>query len=96
MKRFDQPPKAQDGSAVGWSEVATLTRLRRQHDPELPARELVAEGTLAQIVTLLSRIDLVARHDLLISLPNRSAPPVRYEPEDFIDLLFRKDRPKAS
>ena len=82
-------------SIVRWDEFATLTKPSERSAVDSPARELVAEGTLAEIVTILSRIDLVSRNEMMISLPDRHIPPIAYEPSDFIDLLFRRDRPKS-
>ena len=82
-------------TVVRWDEFATLTKASRRSDAAAPARELVAEGTLAEIVTILSRFDLVARNEMMISLPDRRVVPIGYEPQDFTDLLFRKDRPKS-
>ncbi|HEX8483758.1 hypothetical protein [Sphingomonas sp.] len=73
-----------------WREAATLVR-EIPHDG-LP-RELVHEGPLWEVLLYVDRLDESDQRPLTIALPDRRAPPLRFEHAEIAALLRRHDRP---
>ncbi len=79
---------------VSWKEQATLVRLNAGPITD-GGREIVAESTLAEVVGKLEALSMVERRRYLIALPDRGAPPFRFDADDLERLLGRPDRPGA-
>lgn len=79
---------------VSWKEQATLVRLGAGPVAD-GGREIVAESTLADVVGRLAALPMTERRRYLIALPDRGAPPFRYDADDLERLLGRPDRPGA-
>ena len=77
-------------SDIPWNELAVVVR-KPERGP-LGEREIVAEGMLGEVLDEIGRslVDQLSR--LIISMPDRSAPPYRFDPAEIADLLRRRNR----
>ncbi|WP_374943611.1 hypothetical protein [Sphingomonas sp.] len=73
-----------------WREAATLVREVPQHGYP---RELVREGPLWEVLLYVDALDENAQRPLVIALPDRRVPPLRFGHAEIVALLARHDRP---
>lgn len=71
---------------IPWDDAAVLIR---RGDIEF-GREIVAEGSLRQIVDIVAATHVIARDALEICLPDRHVPPFSYPPLHFTMLMTDK------
>jgi hypothetical protein len=68
---------------ISWSEQACLVRSRRPDDGSCIDREIVIEGSFAEVARTFSHYRVDTWHELTISFVERRRPPFRYEQGDF-------------
>lgn len=74
-----------------WAEQAVLVRSKT--DDGTFARHIVAEGTLGEILCQVAGLSTAERSIHVVSLPDRGAPPFRFEGSALNELIARTDRP---
>ncbi|WP_454883460.1 hypothetical protein [Sphingomonas oryzagri] len=72
---------------IPWNDAAVLVLLGKSE-----AREIVAEGTLRQMVNRVAARPPSEWHRFAISLPDRGVAPFGYDSEAFNDLMLSPSR----
>jgi len=78
-----------NSAAVPWGESAVLIRTGTME----MGREIVAEGSLRQIVDIIANALVSERESFNISLPDRHVAPFSYSPDIFAWLMYARMMP---
>jgi hypothetical protein len=75
-----------------WGEAARLARHIPPTGGSTGVHEIVAAGSLSLMLAAVQRFSIPEREHLLIDMHERAAPPFRFGPADFSEMIQAKKR----